>query len=213
MNNTIRKIGIIGTGNAGQTLGDAWKQAGYDVVLGSRQPEKIQHLKLPVESLQLAAEHGDVIVNTTPGEVSLDILKKIGPELLKGKLLLDVSVGLTEDFTSLTHQVESGAELIQNEFSESKVVKSLCTMTSTIMVNPGILESPSTVFISGNDVEAKRITGKLLNDLGWSPSSQLDLGGIQTSRGQEHFAMLYFALTEALDSYNFNIKVYTEKKK
>jgi len=209
----IKKIGIIGTGDVGTTLGNAWKYAGYDVVLGSRKPGNIKKEILPVKSLNEAAEHGELIVNTTPGEVALNVLKKIDPELLTNKVLIDISVGLSGDYSSLIYQVESGAELIQNNFPNSKVVKTLCTMTSTIMVNPGLLEKPTTAFLSGNDPESKVITSHLLNDLGWPKSSLLDLGNIQTARGQEHFAMLYFALTESLDSYNFNIKVYTEKNK
>lgn len=66
-----------------------------------------------------------------------------------------------------------------------KVVKSLETMTSTIMVEPSILESPTTVFLSSNDVQAKEKTSELLNALGWSMDSQLDLGDIKSARGQE----------------------------
>ncbi|KAB2335119.1 NADPH-dependent F420 reductase [Bacillus mesophilum] len=204
------KIGILGTGNAGTTLGAKWKDAGYEVVLGSRTPQKHNDLEIPVKSLKETAEFGDIIVNTTLGEVSLDILKQIGEESLNGKVLIDVSVAMTEDF-SLKYKEKSGAEILQQEFPKVKVVKSLCTMTSTIMVEPSILEAPTTVFISANDAEAKEITGQLLNDLGWSPESQLDLGDITTARGQEQFAMMYFALTQSLDTDIFNIKVYEKK--
>ncbi|KAB2335131.1 NADPH-dependent F420 reductase [Bacillus mesophilum] len=208
---TNRKIGILGTGNAGTTLGAKWKDVGYDVVLGSRNPQKHNDKELPVKSLKEAAEFGDILVNTTPGEVTLNILKEIGEELLNGKILIDVSVAMTEDF-SLKYKEESGAEILQQEFPKVKVVKSLGTMTSTIMVEPSILEAPTTVFISANDVEAKEITSQLLNDLGWSPESQLDLGDLKTARGQEQFTAMYFALTNALGSDIFNIKVYLEKK-
>ncbi|RPK31422.1 NADPH-dependent F420 reductase [Paenibacillus xylanexedens] len=211
MNNSVRKIGILGTGNAGQTLGTKWAEAGYDVVLGSRNPRQHNDSKLPVKSLKEVAEFGDVIVNTTPGEVSIDVLKKIGEEVINGKIIIDVSVALNEDFT-LTYPVESGSEILQQEFPQTKVVKTLCTMTSTIMVEPSILEAPTTVFLSGNDSEAKEITASLLHALGWSPSSQLDLGDISTARAQDHFGKMYFTLTESLGSANFNIKVYTEKK-
>lgn len=212
MDNSIKRIGILGTGNAGTTLGAKWKEAGYVVVLGSRNPQKHSDLGLPVKSLKETAAFGDIIVNTTPGEVALDVLKEIGEEILDGKTLIDVSVAFTEDFSSLVYTEESGAEVLQREFPNVKVVKSLCTMTSTIMVEPSILEAPTTVFLSANDAESKVVTGQLLNDLGWSQESQLDLGDIKSARGQEQFAMMYFALTEALDTGNFNIKVYGEKK-
>ncbi|CAM5659747.1 oxidoreductase [Streptomyces purpurascens] len=72
---------------------------------------------------------------------------------------------------------------------------------------PGDLDGPSTVFLSGDDAEAKRTTGRLLTDLGWPPSSQLDIGGIRTARGQEHFALLFMGIAGGLGSHTFNINV------
>ncbi|WP_336770850.1 NAD(P)-binding domain-containing protein [Paenibacillus sp. MMO-58] len=43
------KIGIIGAGNAGRTLGLAFAKQGYTVMLGSRQPEKLAALEMSGE--------------------------------------------------------------------------------------------------------------------------------------------------------------------
>lgn len=205
------KVGILGTGNAAQTLGRAWRDVGHDILLGSRRADAFKEFSLPVESFLRAVTHGEVIVNALSGQVTIDVLRNIGAPALAGKILIDVSVALTEEFDSVVFQKESGAELVQNEFPGMRVVKSLCTMTSDIMVNPQLLSDTSTVFLSGNDQEAKSVTAGLLEDLGWDRASQLDLGGIETARGQEHFAMLYFALTSALGSDKFNIKVVTQQ--
>lgn len=204
---TKTKIGILGTGNAAQTLGQAWRDVGHDILLGSRRAAAFKELGLPVGSLLQAVSHGDIIVNALSGQVTIDVLKSIGASALTGKVFIDVSVALTDTYDSVIYQKESGAELIQTEFPKMKVVKSLCTMTSDIMVNPKLLSNATTVFLSGNDQTAKSITAGLLEDFGWDHASQLDLGGIETARGQEHFAMLYFALTSSLGSDKFNIKV------
>lgn len=210
MENNINKIAVLGTGNAGKTLGSAWAARGYEVTYGSRTPEISLNATDRIVSYQEAIDSSNIIVNTTPGEVVVDLLKRISPVSLSEKVFLDVSVALSDDM-NLIHVKESGAEVIQMYFPDLKVVKSLCTMTSTIMVNPEIIGHPTTIFLSGNDVDAKEIVREMLDSLGWSRESQLDLGDLTTARGQEHFSMLYFALAESLGTGDFNIKVYSTK--
>ena len=76
-------------------------------------------------------------------------------------------------------------------FPDMMVVKTLCTVDARLMVAPDSSEGPSTVFLSGDDAEAKRTVGGLLNELGWPAESLLDLGGITTARGQEHYSLLF----------------------
>lgn len=151
--------------------------------------------------------HAEVLVNATPGNVSVALLHSIGASALAGKVLIDVGVGLTDDYTELSHPNSSLGEQIQEAFPLTPVVKTLCTMDSTAMTAPDSLEGPSTVFLSGDDAEAKLITAGLLTDLGWPPSSQLDIGGITTARGQEHFALLFMGIAGGLGAHTFNIKV------
>ncbi|MFE4334406.1 hypothetical protein ACFRQM_34865 [Streptomyces sp. NPDC056831] len=63
------------------------------------------------------------------------------------------------------------------------------------------------VFLSGDDAEAERTIGRLLDDLGRPASSRMDLGGIATARGQEHFALLFLGVAGALGTHVFNINV------
>ncbi|WP_069886451.1 NADPH-dependent F420 reductase [Streptomyces luteocolor] len=201
------RIGLLGTGNVARALAQGWSAAGHDVLLGSRHPEERTDLTLPVAGLKETATHAEALVNATPGNVSVDLLHSIGAPALAGTLLIDVGVGLTDDYAELSHPNSSLAEHIQEAFPLTHVVKTLCTMDSTAMVSPKELEGPSTVFLSGEDAEAKLTTGLLLADLGWDPSSQLDIGGIVTARGQEHFALLFMGIANGLGSHTFNIKV------
>jgi predicted dinucleotide-binding enzyme len=201
------RLGLLGTGNVARALAHGWNAAGHDVLLGSRRPDERAGIGLPVAGLKDTAAHAEVLVNATPGTVSVDLLHSIGASALAGTLLIDVGVGLSDDFTELSHPNSSLGEQIQEAFPLTPVVKTLCTMDSTVMVAPGDLEGPSTVFLSGDDPEAKRTTGRLLTDLGWPPSSQLDIGGITTARGQEHFALLFMGIAGGLGSHTFNINV------
>ncbi|MFD7748401.1 NADPH-dependent F420 reductase [Streptomyces sp. NPDC059698] len=203
------RIGLLGTGNVARTLAHRWRAAGHDVLLGSRRPRERGGLGLAVAGLDETAAHAEVLVNATPGGVSLDLLRSIGAPALAGTLLIDVGVGLSDDFSTLTHPNNSLGELIQEAFPLTPVVKTLCTMDATTMVAPGDLTEPGTVFLSGDDPEAKATTGKLLTDLGWPVSSQLDIGGITTARGQEHFAFLFMGIAGGVGSHTFNVKVVT----
>ncbi|MFE6176912.1 NADPH-dependent F420 reductase [Streptomyces sp. NPDC056464] len=201
------RIGLLGTGNVARALAHGWGTAGHEVLLGSRTPEERTDLDHPVVNLGDTAAHAEVLVNATPGTVSLELLQSIGTPALAGKLLIDVGVGLSDDYTQLSHPNSSLGEQIQAAFPLTSVVKTLCTMDSTVMTAPDGLDGPSTVFLSGDDAEAKRTTGRLLTDLGWPPSSQLDIGGITTARGQEHFAFLFMGIAGGLGSHTFNINV------
>lgn len=160
-------------------------------------------------NLSETAAHAEVLVNATPGTVSVELLRSIGAPALAGTLLIDVGVGLSDDYTELSHPNSSLGERIQEAFPLTPVVKTLCTMDATVMIAPNDLDGPSTVFLSGDDAEAKRTTGRLLTDLGWAPSSQLDIGSIRTARGQEHFALLFMGIAGGVGAHTFNIKVVT----
>ncbi|MFH9075177.1 NADPH-dependent F420 reductase [Streptomyces alboflavus] len=207
------RIALIGTGNVGRALAKAWAAAGHDVVLGSRDPaakeDLAKELGVPVVGLAAAAEHGEAVVNATPGTESVATLRTAGAAALAGKLLIDIAVGFTEEphGLALSHPGVSLGEEIQEAFPEARVVKTFSTMDAIVMTAPGDLTGPSTVFLSGNDPQAKQTTATLLTDLGWPESAHLDLGGIETARGQEHFALLFMGIAGALGSYDFGLQV------
>lgn len=207
------RLALIGTGNVGRALAEAWAAAGHDVVLGSRDPAAkaglAKELGLPVATVADAVARAEVVVNATPGLESVAALRTAGPTALSGKVLVDIAVGFTveEHGFTLTHPVVSLGEEIQGAFPDARVVKTLSTVDSVVMVAPGDLTGPSTVFLSGNDADAKKTTAALLTDLGWPESSHLDLGPIETARGQEHFALLFVGIAGALGSYDFGVRV------
>jgi 8-hydroxy-5-deazaflavin:NADPH oxidoreductase len=163
-------------------------------------------LGLPVAGLAEAAAHGEVVVNATSGGASLDVLGQVGAEPLAGKILVDVALAVTSE-RQFAHPNASLAEKIQAAFPETKVVKTLSSVPAALMTNPAALSGPSTVFLSGDDPNAKQAVADLLADLGWPKEYQLDLGGITTARGPEHLVPLLLAVYAALGTTAVNINI------
>ncbi len=211
------KIGIIGSGNAGQTLGNALIKRGHSVKLGTRSPQKLEewlsqenHVSASVGSFADAAKFGEIVINATSGAGSLDALNQAGGHHLKGKILIDISLPL--DFSGGTLSLfvantDSLGEQIQRAFPDVKVVKTLNTVASALMVNPGgLANGQHDLFISGNDTEAKNEVMGYLNDwFGWE--SIIDLGDITSARSTEMLFALLVRVHSAVGHMNFNFKV------
>jgi predicted dinucleotide-binding enzyme len=198
-------IAILGTGTVGTALAVALVQAGHTVTFGSRTPEESGRVA-PATGYAEAVASADIVINATPGGKALDVLRSIGAGVLAGHVLLDVSNAVGQDM-ELIYPNDSVGRLIQDAFPDLKVVKSLNTMNTSVMTNPGGLRAPTTAFVSGDDADAKAIVSNLLGDLGWPASSVIDLGGIQTARAPEHYFYLFFATLQAVKTPTFNIAV------
>jgi 8-hydroxy-5-deazaflavin:NADPH oxidoreductase len=211
------RIGIIGTGLVGNTLGTKLVQLGYEVKMGSRTSnnEKAAEWvkKVGAKALQgtfaEAASFGEILFNCTPGNVSVEALKMAGAQNLKGKVLVDVANAL--DFskgmppTLTISNTDSVGEQIQREFPEVKVVKSLNTMAAQVMVNPTGVPGEHDVFVSANDQQAKAQVQKLLGEFGWK--NIVDLGDISTSRAVEMWFPFFFRLRMKFQSPMFNLHI------
>jgi predicted dinucleotide-binding enzyme len=200
-------IGILGTGNVAQTLARSWQAAGHQITFGSRDPASKGTLDAPLTSPADAVAGNDVIVNATPGSASLELAEQIGAAAFAGKILVDVANAVTPSF-ELVYPNSSLAEKLQAALPEANVVKTMNTAAMLVMTAPATLP-PSTVFVSGDDAAAKAAVTSLLKDLGWADGSIVDLGGIASARGPEHFIMMFAALMQSLPTPRFNIRLVT----
>ena len=147
--------------------------------------------------------------NCTSGQVSLEALQLAGRENLSGKILVDVANPL--DFsggmppTLSVCNTDSLGETIQRQFPDVKVVKALNTLNCQLMVNPSRLKDPGSVFVSGNDPDAKAEVSKLLREFGWS--DVIDLGDISTARGTEQLLPVWVRLMSVFGNPMFNFKI------
>lgn len=229
------KFGILGTGIVGQTIGAKLIEAGHDVLFGTRDVEKTlarteldvygnppfsewkkQRPQVRLGTFQEAAAHGEILFNTTAGVASLAALDQAGADNLRDKILVDIANPLdaSQGFppTLAVCNTDSLAEQIQNAFPETKVVKTLNTMNCFVMVNPGMVPGDHTVFVSGNDGDAKAQVSTMLTEwFGWQPRNIIDLGDISTARGVEMLLPIWIRLYSALQNpmFNFHIAVGT----
>ena len=220
------KIGILGSGIVAQVLGKRLIELEHDVMLGTRDPAKLDDKKNMAGSLRdwlasvngkgklgrfaEAAQHGQILLNATSGVASLDALKLAGEENMNGKALIDVAIAL--DFSmgmpprlAIKEGDSLGAQ-IQRAFPDVKVVKTLNTMNCYVMVNPQMAGGGDhTVFMSGNDSDAKAQVRALLASFGWTDI--LDLGDISTARGVELLLPLWLNISANLGYAPFNFKI------
>ncbi len=225
------RIGVLGTGIVGQMLASKLTELGHDVVIGTRDPEASLARTEPVpparqsfadwhrdnpaivvETFEGAAKHGELVVNATSGEASLDALRAAGAANLDGKVLVDVANPLDfsqgmPPFLSVSN-TDSLGEQIQREFPNAKVVKTLNTVTAMVMVAPqAVAGGDHSISVAGNDDGAKGEVIQLLGELGWREDSVIDLGDITGARGMEMVLPLWVRLLVGSGDPMFNFKV------
>jgi predicted dinucleotide-binding enzyme len=212
-------IGVLGTGIVGRSIATRLVELGHVVALGTRDVAN------PVAQTWLAtvgtargarvgtfaetAGHGALLVNATSGAASIAALKLAGDRHLRGKVLIDVANPVdVSDGTPPSLSVvntDSLGEQIQRSFPDVRVVKTLNTVDVDVMIHPDRLPEDTTMFVAGNDAEAKATAADLLRAFGWR--SILDLGGIEASRGLEMYVPLWTSLMAAHGTAGFNIRV------
>jgi len=213
------KIGILGTGIVGRTLGDKLSELGHEVKMGARQAGNETAVawasaaggRASAGTFADAAAFGEVILNCTKGEVTLEALRQAGASNLAGKVLVDVANPL--DFSrgfppSLsTCNTDSLGEQVQRAFPEARVVKTLNTMWCGIMVDPRRLQGSHLVFLSGDDAAAKQTMAGLLREMGWREDEITDLGGIATARVTEMLLPIWLQLYGKRGDGAFNFAI------
>jgi predicted dinucleotide-binding enzyme len=211
------RIGILGTGVVGQTLGTRLVQLGHDVKLGARSATNEKAAKWVTSAGEHAthgtfadaAVFGEMVFNCTGGMVSLAALNDAGAENLKNKVVVDVSnpLDFSDGFppTLTVCNTDSVAEQIQRAFPDAKVVKALNTMTAPLMVNPASVPGDHDLFLCGNDADAKARVTELLRSFGWH--GILDLGDVTAARGMEMILPIWLRLMATLKTPMFNFHI------
>jgi 8-hydroxy-5-deazaflavin:NADPH oxidoreductase len=213
-------IAILGTGIVAKTITPRLLAAGHSVILGSRNPrgeglaEWLAQQTGDVQSASHAdaAYSGEPVINALPGDIALSALTAITPAALSGKVLLDLANAVvpSDSGMDLLYPNASLAAAIQQALPETRVVKSMNTMSALVMEDPAALAFPTNIFLCGNDADAKQAVSKLLGDLGWPRQAILDLGGIDAARATEHLFPLLAALFGATGTLRLNFAVIRE---
>lgn len=175
------RIGIVGVGPVGRTLGTAWARAGHEVAFGSRDATRAAEAASGVPGAHAAtqddaAAFGDVVLWTPRGVMPNN------PNGLAGKVVLDPNNrGPGPDGGYASRPVgPSFAEQLQAAAPQARVVKAFNTVVMRVLrEHPERLQaSAAQVFLAGDDPEAKNVATSLAADLGLEA---VDLGGLETA--------------------------------
>ncbi|MEK6710573.1 MAG: NAD(P)-binding domain-containing protein [Nitrospinota bacterium] len=196
------KIGIIGSGKVGGTVGKRWAAGGHEVVFGSRDPgsAKMKELleatggKAKAATLAQAAAAAEVVVLATPWAGTKEALAAAGN--LAGKIVIDCTNPLAADLSGLSVAPDTSAgEQVASWAKGARVVKGLSTTGSGNMADPGYGGQRASMFICGEDAGAKKTVGGLMEELGFEV---VDCGPLAAARQLEHLALLWVCLAYKL---------------
>jgi predicted dinucleotide-binding enzyme len=200
------KIGIMGSGDVAQKLGDGFIELGHTVRISSRDPNqkkvtewinkhgKEEQGKMASSgTFAETASFGELNVIATSWNGTADAIKTADPKNFAGKVVIDVTNPL--DFSKgmpprlAIGYSDSAGETIQRLLPDSKVVKAFNTVGNPHFVDPDFPGGPPTMFICGNDDEAKKIVvDNILTKFGWET---IDIGGIEAARLLEPLALVW----------------------
>ena len=195
------KTGIIGSASVGQTLAKAFSQEGYEVMLGTRntsKPEVVQFAKdnpnIKIGTFTETADFGNILVLAVGGNVAEEAMHDAGLQNFKNKIVVDVTNpiakeapinGVLKFFTDINFSL---MEKLQQLAPEAKFVKAFNSVGSPLMYKPDFDSTKPTMFIAGNDNEAKATVTNILDAFGWETA---DMGTAEAARAIEPLCILW----------------------
>ncbi|RPJ64312.1 MAG: DNA-binding protein [Acidobacteria bacterium] len=196
----MKRAAVLGSGVVGQVLSDGLLKHGYEVMRGTRQPDKLAAWRDgagPGASLGTfadAARFGDLVVLAVKGTAAEAIVDQCGPDALVNKTVIDTTNpladappvnGVVRFFTTLD---ESLLERLQRRAPGAHLVKAFSCVGNTLMVNPRLAGGPPTMFICGNHAGAKAEVTGVLDQFGWETA---DMGLAEAARAIEPLCILW----------------------
>lgn len=193
------KIGIIGSGDVAKALGTGFLKHGFDVRLGTRDSSKLAdwakaNPAAKVGTFADAARFADVAVLAVKASAAVDAVRLAGPANLSGKTVIDPTNAFADSppvngvLRLFTTPDDSQLERLQREFADIHFVKAFNQIGAHGMVNPAFSGGRPTMFIAGNDTEAKRIISGILEQFGWDAE---DMGHAEAARAIEPLSVLW----------------------
>lgn len=173
------KIGIIGAGHIGGTLGERFAAGGHDVLYGVREGSDAPG---PKGSIAEAAAHGEVVIIAVPGRTIEETIRAAGD--LSGKVVVDTcNMGGDPE--------QSSAEKIAGWAPGARVVKSFNQAGWETLKDPVLGGRRAVMFAAGDDEDARTTVIGLGNELGLE---MVDAGPLENARLLESLALLWIYL-------------------
>jgi predicted dinucleotide-binding enzyme len=195
-----KKIAVIGSGIVGRVLAQGFAKHGFDTTIASRNPESLAEWaaetspSVATGTVEDAASAAEIVVLAVKGTAAGAAVQLAGPEALAGKIVIDATNpiadtppqgGVLSYFTNLDSSL---MELLQEAAPEAHFVKAFSCVGNALMVNPDLPGGPPTMFICGNDADAKAEVTSILDRFGWQTE---DMGGVEAARAIEPLAILW----------------------
>ncbi len=196
-----KKIGVLGSGIVGQVLASGFLKHGYEVMIGTSNASKLKdwetknNFRAKVATFEEVAKASDIIVLAVKGHAAEEVLKLAGINNLNGKTIIDATNPIDEKnppvngvlhfYTNLNSSLMEHLQLLA---PKANFVKSFSCVGNAFMVNPDFSGVEPTMFICGNNEEAKKQVTHILDQFGWETE---DMGKVEAARAIEPLCMLW----------------------
>ncbi len=196
----MEKVAVIGSGVVGQTLAEGFLKHGFEVMRGSREPGKLADwkrsagLRAHTGTFSEGARFGEMVVLAVKGTAAESAVELCGAANLAGKTVIDATNPIADMppvngvLSFFTGPNESLMERLQKKVPAAHFVKAFSCVGNSFMVNPDFAGVKPTMFICGNNADAKRNATEILHRFGWDVE---DMGAVEAARAIEPLCMLW----------------------
>ncbi len=196
----MKKVGIIGSGPVGKRLAGGFEKKGYEVLIGSRTPDKLDewksegHTGIKTGTFKDAGKFGEILVLAVKGSAAEKALELAGLDHLTGKIIIDVTNPIAdappEDgvIQFFTGKDESLMEILQKKFPGALFVKAFNSVGNSDMVDPDFGDLKPSMFIAGDSEKARKEVSGILETFGWEVE---DMGTAKAARPIEQLCILW----------------------
>jgi len=196
----MKNIGILGSGMVATTLANGFIKHGYKVFVGSGHPAKLdnwlaKHSKdATTGSFADAAKFGELLALAVKGSAAEAVLQSAGAENLAGKTILDTSNPIEDAppvngvLSFFTAPNASLMERLQSLYPSANFVKAFNSVGAPLMVNPDFGGTKPTMFICGNNENAKKEAEAVNTLFGYDTE---DMGTAEAARAIEPLCILW----------------------
>jgi predicted dinucleotide-binding enzyme len=182
-----RRIGTIGAGRIGGTVGGLWVRAGHPVMFSSKDAQESRALAAKLGPLARAGTvaeaiaFGDVVFLAVPYGAMPEIGREHGAAL-RGRIVVDAGNAVPGRDGAIVDEVErDGIGLTTQKYLPgARVVRAFNTIGYTILASEAGRADPKLpIPIAGDDADALQVAAGLVRDAGFEP---VVVGGLAEAR-------------------------------